>query len=166
MTWSQRSIDRADSDVKWPTVQRAPAGPRDTTWQSGVTSTSAAVTHTGDFLPHRTRGLSRSLWSFTLPRHYNQIGDVFGCSPSQGSTKNKTLFISLITLLCVWVHCLLFFETCLKHAVLENSPLRCHNGFDSSHLSQPVARQLFFVPLPNVNGSNYTCLAGGQSRVC
>lgn len=29
VTPSQRSIDRADSDVKWLDVQRAPAGPRD-----------------------------------------------------------------------------------------------------------------------------------------
>lgn len=28
VTWSQRSIDRADSDVKWLDVQRAPSGPR------------------------------------------------------------------------------------------------------------------------------------------
>lgn len=28
VTWSQRSIDRADSDVKWLDMQRAPSGPR------------------------------------------------------------------------------------------------------------------------------------------
>lgn len=28
VTWSQRSIDRADSDVKWLNMQRAPSGPR------------------------------------------------------------------------------------------------------------------------------------------
>lgn len=47
VTRSQRSIDRADSDVKWPDVQRVPSGPRGKTWQSGVTFASPGVTHAG-----------------------------------------------------------------------------------------------------------------------
>lgn len=46
VTRSQRSVDRADSDVKWLDMQRAPSGPEGKTRQSGVTLTSPGVTHT------------------------------------------------------------------------------------------------------------------------